>query len=68
MAKTKTYREVENLLKEHGFELVRKKGSHCMFTKKGCRRPIVVPFHGSGSTISPGVLRTILKELELSKW
>jgi len=41
-----TAKEIMNMLKANGWELVRITGSHHVFDKLGCR-PVTVPFHGN---------------------
>jgi predicted RNA binding protein YcfA (HicA-like mRNA interferase family) len=64
-----TAREVETLLRKHGFDLVSQKGSHRKWrsTLKGLQ--VIVPDH-RGRTLPLGTLRTILKGAEIpeSEW
>ena len=59
------YREVDRILRENGFELIRGRGrdSHRIYRKgDGAETHIVpVPFHGSNTDIKPGTLRSIIK-------
>lgn len=57
-------RQVERILIQLGFELVRKKGSH-KFYKHPDGRYTVIPFHSS-EDIGRGLLRQILREVNLS--
>jgi len=58
-------RELIRILKKHGFEIIRVRGSH-----RSMRHPdgryTVVPVH-AGETIGPGLLNKILKDTELSR-
>jgi predicted RNA binding protein YcfA (HicA-like mRNA interferase family) len=58
-------KELILILKEHGFELVRTRGSHHSM-KHPDGRYTVVPVH-AGETIGVGLLLKILKDTELSK-
>jgi predicted RNA binding protein YcfA (HicA-like mRNA interferase family) len=51
------------VLGKMGFVLVRQSGSHMIY-KKGNTR-VTVPYH-SGKTIHPKILRTILKDINLT--
>ncbi len=57
------YREIEKKLMKMGYDIVRQKGSHVIFTNGENIFP--VPNHGS-KDISPGVERQILKILDLT--
>jgi predicted RNA binding protein YcfA (HicA-like mRNA interferase family) len=57
-------REVVRALEKSGFVAERKRGSH-IFLKHPDGRTTTVPVH-SGETIGPGLLRAILREVELS--
>ena len=59
--KAKKIIKVLNIL---GFQLIRKKGSHHFFRHPD-GRTTVVPIH-SGEDISRGLLREILKDIEIS--
>ena len=57
-------RELVRLLEKIGFEIVRTRGSH-FFLKHTDGRVTTVPVH-SGEAIVPGLLRSILRDVELS--
>jgi predicted RNA binding protein YcfA (HicA-like mRNA interferase family) len=57
-------KEIIRILERVGFRAVRTKGSHT-FLKHPDGRATVVPVH-SGETIGPGLLRVILRDLEMS--
>jgi len=57
-------KEVIRILERLGFRIIRTKGSHS-FMKHPDGRATVVPVH-SGETIGPGLLRAILRDLEMS--
>ena len=58
-------KELIRILQNHGFELVRVRGSHHSLRHPDGRYT-VVPVH-AGETIGPGLLLKILKDTELSK-
>lgn len=58
-------KELIHILKSHGFELVRTRGSHHSM-RHADGRYTVVPVH-AGETIGVGLLLKILKDTELSK-
>ena len=58
-------REVIKVLKDHGFNVVRIKGSH-HFLRHTDGRCTVVPVH-AGETLGPGLLPQILRDTELTK-
>lgn len=60
-----TGKELIRILKSHGFEILRIKGSHHSMRHVDGRYT-VVPVH-SGETIGSGLLLKILKDVELSK-
>ena len=57
-------KEVIRILERAGFRAVRTKGSHT-FLKHSDGRATVVPVH-SGEIIGPGLLRAILRDIEMS--
>jgi predicted RNA binding protein YcfA (HicA-like mRNA interferase family) len=57
-------KEVVRILERLGFEAVRTRGSH-VFLKHSDGRTTTVPVH-SGETIGPGLLRSILRDIERS--
>jgi predicted RNA binding protein YcfA (HicA-like mRNA interferase family) len=58
-------KDVIRLLRQHGFEVFRVRGSH-HFLKHSDGRITVVPVHG-GENIGPGLLSKILRQTELSR-
>jgi predicted RNA binding protein YcfA (HicA-like mRNA interferase family) len=57
-------KELVRLLERLGFEIVRARGSH-FFLRHADGRVTTVPVH-SGETLGPGLLRSILRDVELS--
>jgi predicted RNA binding protein YcfA (HicA-like mRNA interferase family) len=57
-------RELVRALESAGFTVERTRGSH-LFLKHTDGRATAVPIH-SGETIGPGLLRAILRDVELS--
>ena len=57
-------REVIRILEQMGFKIVRQRGSHVRL-KHDDDRVVTVPVH-SGQDISRGLLRKILRDVELS--
>jgi predicted RNA binding protein YcfA (HicA-like mRNA interferase family) len=57
-------KELVRLLERIGFEIVRTRGSH-VFLRHADGRVTAVPVH-SGEIIGPGLLRSILHDVELS--
>lgn len=57
-------RELIRLLEKTGFEIARTRGSH-VFLKHPDGRVTTVPVH-SGEIIGPGLLRAILRDVEMS--
>ena len=57
-------KELVRLLERRGFQLVRTRGSH-LFLRHADGRVTTVPVH-AGETIGPGLLRSILRDVELS--
>jgi predicted RNA binding protein YcfA (HicA-like mRNA interferase family) len=58
-------REIIAILADHGFAVVRVKGSH-HFLRHADGRCTVVPVH-AGETLGPGLLIQILRDTELTK-
>jgi predicted RNA binding protein YcfA (HicA-like mRNA interferase family) len=58
-----TGKQLIALLRQAGFELLRKKGSHA-FLRHLDGRVTVVPVH-AGETIGPGLMRKILRDVEI---
>ena len=61
---TKKVREVINLLEESGRSLVRIRGDHRIYMKKGARRPIVAPGN-LNDDLAAGTLKSILREASI---
>jgi predicted RNA binding protein YcfA (HicA-like mRNA interferase family) len=57
-------KEVIRVLGRNGFRVIRNKGSDS-FLKHADGRAMVVPVH-AGETIRPGLLRAILRDVEMS--
>ena len=57
-------KELVRLLEKLGFEIVRTRGSH-FFLQHADGRVTTVPVH-AGETVGPGLLRSILRDVELS--
>ena len=57
-------REIVRALQKCGFVVDRKRGSH-VFLKHPDGRATAVPVH-SGETLGPGLLRAILRDVEMS--
>lgn len=57
-------REIVRALEKAGFAVDRRRGSH-VFLKHSDGRATAVPVH-SGETLGPGLLRAILRDVELS--
>lgn len=57
-------KDVIRILERFGFRIIRTKGSH-VFLRHADGRATVVPIH-SGETIGPGLLRAILRDVEMS--
>jgi predicted RNA binding protein YcfA (HicA-like mRNA interferase family) len=64
-----TAREVENLLRKHGFRLASQKGSHRKWRNLEKGLQVIVPAH-RGRTLPLGTLRAILKGAKIpdSEW
>jgi len=56
--------EVMRLLRNHGFEMIRQRGSHCQF-KHPDGRHTTVPDH-RGRDIAPPLLRQIVKDIGMT--
>ena len=52
-----TAQEAEDMLLKSGFEMVRSKGSHRIYLKRGIR--VVLPFH-SGKILHPKIVKQVL--------
>jgi predicted RNA binding protein YcfA (HicA-like mRNA interferase family) len=57
-------KELIRILERKGFRIIRTKGSHT-FLRHPDGRATVVPVH-SGETLGPGLLRAILRDVEMS--
>jgi predicted RNA binding protein YcfA (HicA-like mRNA interferase family) len=57
-------KELIRILEKLGFEVVRSRGSH-FFLRHSDGRVTTVPVH-SGEMLGPGLLRSILRDVELS--
>lgn len=57
--------EIIRLLKKHGFELVRTKGSHQIFKNKTSGKMAVVPMHKRD--LPKGTMLSILKQAGIDK-
>ena len=57
-------KEIIRILDKLGFEVVRSRGSH-FFLRHADGRVTTVPVH-SGEVLGPGLLRSILRDVELS--
>jgi predicted RNA binding protein YcfA (HicA-like mRNA interferase family) len=55
-----TFNELVRKLEDHGFRIVREKGSIRFYDKAGCPRPIRVDYHGS-KEVPKGTCHAILK-------
>ena len=57
--------QVVKALSKAGFQVLRQRGSH-IYLKHSDNRATVVPIH-KGESIGPGLLRKIIRDIELSK-
>ena len=57
-------KELIRIFERAGFQVIRKKGSH-VFLRHPDGRATVVPIH-SGETLGPGLLRAILRDVDMS--
>ena len=61
-----TAQKIMKVLEQHGFRLVRKRGSHMMYkNKEGIMVP--VPFHGKKKSIPLGTALAIIKQSKIDK-
>ncbi|MEZ0540519.1 type II toxin-antitoxin system HicA family toxin [Fibrella sp. Tmos10] len=51
-------KEAERLLLQHGFELLRTKGSHRIYQQEKTR--VVIPFH-AGKSLHPKIVKEVLE-------
>jgi predicted RNA binding protein YcfA (HicA-like mRNA interferase family) len=56
-----TPQEAESMLLKDGYEFIRSKGSHRIYSK-GTRR-MVIPFH-SGKVLHPKIIKQVIKAIE----
>ena len=56
-----TGREMLRLLREHGWQVVRIRGSHHILSKQGSRSILTVPVHGN-KTLRRGTQEFLLKQ------
>ena len=56
---------MERILLDHGWTLMRSKGSHASFYSPESSRGVTVPMHGS-RTLRPGTQKAILKAAGIS--
>lgn len=56
-------REVESILLDNGFQLVRQRGSHRHYRDAG-GNTVTVPYHGT-SDLAKGTLRSIIRQSRL---
>ena len=61
---TRKVREVVEILEKNGWTLMRMRGDHRIFTKKGARRPIVLPGN-LNDDLALGTLKSIMREAGL---
>ncbi len=59
-----TAKELEKLVKERGWYLVRKKGSHNIYKHGSYKGIIVIPFHGK-KDIPIGTLKSIMRQADI---
>ena len=59
-----TARQVEKVLRRHGFEPVSQKGSHRKWRHPARRRIAIVPVH-AGRVLPPGTMRSIMAGADL---
>jgi len=57
-------KELVRILEAAGFRVIRTRGSHT-FLRHPDGRATVVPIH-SGETVGPGLLRAVLRDVEMS--
>ena len=59
-------REVESVLKRHGFECMRASGSHFQWVNRATRKLVTIPHHGN-SKLQQGTLKSIVKQSGLDE-
>ena len=57
------YKKLSKIVELEGFKLLREKGDHLIFVKKGFPRPLVIPKHES---IPVFIIRDNLKDAKIS--
>jgi predicted RNA binding protein YcfA (HicA-like mRNA interferase family) len=60
-----TAKQVMKILKKNGWKFDRIEGSHHIFVKKGCLRPIPVPYHKGKDNNLGDFAKEILKEANI---
>ena len=64
--KTVSGKRLAQLTQEKGWQLVRKKGSHHIFTKNGRLERVVIPIHGNKS-LKIGLQRSLMKIIPVAE-
>jgi len=59
-----TAKQIEKLVKNNGWYLVRQKGSHKIYKNKTISGIVVIPFHGK-KDLPKGTEQSILKKAEI---
>ena len=65
--KPQPFARVVEVLRAHGFEFVRSRGSHYHYHKPGQIMIVTVPFHGRNSMISTGTVKSIARQAGISE-
>jgi predicted RNA binding protein YcfA (HicA-like mRNA interferase family) len=53
------YRRLVSIFEKEGFRFTRQKGDHLIYTKEGCKRPLVIPmYHAVPVFIIKNLLQT----------
>ena len=60
-------RELERILKAHGFVLSRERGSHRIYKNLGTGIIVPIPFHGKNKRLPIGTFMAIVKQSRLPK-
>lgn len=63
--KPKTYAQIVEVLKAHGFEFVRSSGSHRQFHKPGHVLIVTVPYHGRNTLMKVGLVKSIAHQAQI---
>jgi len=58
------YKKLVKFFKNQGFEFVRQKGDHLIFTKEGLKRPIIIPAY---SSVPVFIIKKNLNTAEISR-